>query len=490
MAKNKLPYPPDSNNPIVVLRSLSLDKEMHFLEELLSANAAGDTDRAAKCATAALLSTMDRTIVNAMVGVVSNLAYSTNKFPPSIKALLCKATDLGFHEFAYNAANQIVMSAKTAKGYKEAERVFKIAMAYAENPATQAAAHVNYCPIIRDGLISGVPDWPAAVEIYEAAARMGLVKAMFNAGNVCSWLASQGNREYAARAAHWFGHALEYRATRKPTLDMESPEELEEIFENCMGGLSGLHIDARFEGADLEEGIRWAKELKNKGNPEGTHNLGVGYIRRLAQMNAQPKKSPGENWRSVLSTMDWHFQGAMSTHTIPVAVHLDKRGRTEVDRQDVVLDDGSTISLFVTHAPCLPQFDGNALICAVANQLVNLHPDRFLLVSRRSLFIEKDGRSYTPIYVWQHEKFSRQSLWMSGSPELFLQQAKMDVDFLDERFSNWTCMIPIAVNALDEGFVVAKSATYNQPWVGVGEPWRMPFVSKENLAKVGIPTAG
>ncbi|MFM0007476.1 hypothetical protein PQR57_41830 [Paraburkholderia dipogonis] len=47
-------------------------------------------------------------------------------------------------------------------------------------------------------------------------------------------------------------------------------------------------------------------------------------------------------------------------------------------------------------------------------------------------------------------------------------------------------MKPIAVNALDEGFVVANSATFGQPWVGVGDPWCLPFVDEALLFEFGI----
>jgi hypothetical protein len=424
-----------------------------------------------------------------MVSLVNNLAYTENSYPPSLGTMLCKATDCGFQEYAYNAANQLMDTAKSVKGYKEAERYFKIAMAFDEKPRVQAAAHVNYCPIVRDGMISGKPDWPAAIAIYEKAAKMGLVKAMFNAGNVCNWLSDKGDRVYGARAAYWFRYALDFRTAQKPNLDMESPSELEEVFEQCMLSLSALNIDAKFDGADLEEGIQWARALANKGNLHARHNLGVGYMQRLAAMTTRPQSSPGANWRSVLSKMDWHFTEDVRTHTLPALTAQGKRGHTQVDGLSVALSNGKVMPLFVTHEPCLPGLGGIELICGIAEALVSQNPDGFFLVSRKGMFMEQDGRSYTPIYVWQDETFSQQALWMGSSPDVVLQHAKEGVDFLDERFSTWTCMIPIAVNALDEGFVVAKDTTFGQSWVGVGGPWRMPFVDKTQLSKLGLVIA-
>ena len=486
MDKLRPPGPPATDNPIIFLRAISPRKELAFLTELLDAHEERNVDRAAKCVIDALTSTLERDLVNAMVSVVNNLAYEADQYPPSMQAMLCKATDVGFHEFAYNAANQVMNNATTVKGFQEAERYFKLAMAYEANPQVQAAAHVNYCPIIRDGLISGTPDWPAAVEIYEKAAKMGLVKAMFNAGNVSSWLANQGDRAFGARAAYWFNYALEVQASRKPTLDMESPKELEEVYDTCMVALSALHIDAQFDEAQLEVGIGWARKAASKGNSQALHNLGIGYGRRLETLKAKPKKKPGANWCAVLSQMDWKFKKDLSTHDVSVTSHETKPQVTTVDRVSVMLCDGSTLPLFVTHEPCLPLFQGIDLLCGIAATLAGPHPEGFFLLGRKGLFAEGDGLRHMPIYVYQNGEFSLQPLSITSSPDLLLKHASEKVDFFDQRFGNGNCMIPIAVNALDEGFVVADDADYGKPWVGVGGPWRMPFLDESQLGKLGI----
>lgn len=483
MDKNRPPTPPHTDNPIIILRSLSLHAEHEFLGELLTAHKAGDVDRAAKCATAVLSSTMSRDTVNAMVGVVNNLAYEKNYYPPSVTVLLCKAADSGFHEYAYNAANHLMDGPENPKTYQEAERYFKMAMAFSEKPELQAAAYVNYCPLIRDGLISGTPDWPAAVTLYETAARMGLVKAMFNAGNVSSWLAARGDREYGARAAYWFQQALAVQENGTSTLDMETPEELGEVYAQSMVAMSALHIDAKFDGAQLEEGIRWAKAAIKRGAAEARQNLGVAYIRRLRNLAAAPG-SPGANWRSVLSQMDWQFSG--SPTTICVAAGAADGTSEQVDMLTVELSDGTTMPLFVTHEACLPALGGLELLTEIGIALVDRYPDGYFLLSRKALFMQQGEASYTPIYVWHDGKFTRQALWMGSSPDVVLQHAAEGVEFLDERFGTWTCMIPIAVNVLDEGFVVAKKAELGLPWVGAGGGWCMPFLDEGQLSKVGI----
>lgn len=490
MAKKNPPAPPATDTPIVYLRSVAdlrqLESDAEFLNELLDAHAVGDVDRAAKCVIAALPAMQDSNLADATVGLVHNMGVEEGRFPASYKKMLCLAVDFGLPEYAYNAANRLMDGPRSIRTYKKAEKYYKIAMGFNERPDLQAAAHVNYCVIIRDGLLSGTPDWPAAVEIYETAARMGLVKAMFNAANVSSWLAYRGDRTYGERAAYWLKYALDYRASHKPSLDMEPPAKLEEVFEQCMVLLSGLHIDARFDGAMLEEGIRWAREAAERGNDHARHNLGIGHIHRIRGMTTKPSKSPGGNWRSVLSQMDWRFKGRLRHESVSVPTSPVELETMKIDWLTVELDDGSQFPLFVTHSPCLPAFEGLDLLEFAARDLAKRHPGGFFLVSRRGYFVFHGEDSHTPIHVWQNGRLRMQTLWMGSSPEVVLQHTREGVEFLDSRFGTWTCMIPIAVNALDEGFVVAAHATPAQPWVGVGADWCLPYVDESQLYKLSI----
>jgi len=487
MTSNRIPKPPVSGSPILVSAQPRQSKARIVLEQFLDAHAAGDIDQAANCALAALASTLEAPIVESLVGLANDLAVTQDYHSTGVTQLLCNAADRGLLQHAYNAANRVMSDAKSPDDFKVAEHYFRLAMSFREKPELQAAAHVNFCPIVRDGLISGKPDWPAAVEIYEAAARMGLIKAMFNAGNVSDWLAAQGNREYGARAAYWFQYALDYRASGKPTLDMDTPAELEGVFQQCRVALSGCHIDARFDGADLEEGIRWAKEAVSLGSTEARHNLGIGYTRRLAKMTTPPQRLPGANWRSVLSQMDWSFSGGVETIVRTLRGEKGAQVPVELDKLTVQLADGSTIPLYVTHHPCLPCFGGGDIIQAIAENLARSgNPAGFLLLPRKAVFVQEGNSPFTPIYAYSQGEFGMQALGMVSSPDQVLQDLQDGIEFIDTRLPTWTCMIPIAVNALDEGFVVASSTTFRQPYATVGGPFRMPFVSKEKLQALGL----
>ena len=184
--------------------------------------------------------------------------------------------------------------------------------------------------------------------------------------------------------------------------------------------------------------------------------------------------------------MDWEFNDGIQPLSVRSPAGPEEGALTLVDSLTVKLADGTVIPLFAIHDPCLPEFGGLELLSGIAFVLADRHPAGYFLVSRKALFIQKGERSFTPIYVWYDGKFSRQALWMGGSPDQVLQNARAGVEFTDERFGNVNCMIPIAVNVLDEGYVVAEVAKPELPWVGVGEPWRMPFFDRSQLAKLRI----
>lgn len=474
--------PKNSYRPIT---SPSADEQLKLLDDFSIAFDAKDLSRATQLAMAALSARVEEDTLGALLDAVVHLASLYEESappPPDLQELLCRAVRYGFSRFAYSAANSVMENAKSVAEYQDAEQYFKIAMAYAENPAIQAAAYVNYCPIIRDGLISGEPDWPRSIEIYEVAAKMGLVKAMFNAGNMCVCMANKGAREYGDRAAYWFKHAIAVRDAAAPTLDLDLPEVLAGVFEQCEVGLMDLHIYGAFAGADETEGISRAKALAARGNPHAAYSLGAVYTRRLKHLASAPKHSPGANWQMVLAMLDWRFEGIPREERVILATPSGETTEVALDRLTVRCKDGRRVPLYVAHHACLPVSGGQRLLQVLAKAVSGSISEDFFLLPRKARFQANGDASHTPIYVRQGPMLSQQALWLGCGPEDVLQNASDKVDFLDPRFGVENCWISIALNALDEGLVVAGNAVTQQPYVNVGESWCMPFFSQENLA--------
>ncbi|OUM00108.1 sel1 repeat family protein [Variovorax sp. JS1663] len=396
MTKRPLPSPLESATPIIVPRPKLSETALRELRAVFDAIDEGRFDQAAKLASEALdrsSRSIERRFLGATIAYVDRTAVLADHVTPALLRLRLKAVDSGFHEFAYNAANHLMEAARTRADYKAAARYYKIAMAYDGEPRTQAAAHVNFCPIVRDGLITGEKDWPGAVEIYEQAARMGLIKGMFNAGNVLLWLTGEGRTgDHGTRAASWFAQAIDHFERRLPRLDMESDAQLEEVITNCRLNLAGMDIDGTYGGADAERGIAVVQELARQGHPVGKDYLRVGLSNRLQAIAEPPGESPGANWRIVLTAL----------------------------------------------------------------------PGREMYAA---------------------------SLWCGSTPDLLLRQCTDGVRLGNPEFGEDNCMISIAVNALDEGLIIAQDASPHMRYVEVGSGLRMPFVKEENLLDLGIVLA-
>ncbi|CAN7782468.1 hypothetical protein LJR175_008219 [Variovorax sp. LjRoot175] len=453
----------------------------------------GRFDDAARLASDALdKSPLERTLLSAMVAYVDSKAVLANRFTAAVGRLLRKATDRGFHEFAYNAANKVMESARKVSDYEVAARYYQIAMAFGDEPRTQAAAHVNFCPIVRDGLITGEKDWPGAVEIYEKAAKMGLIKGMANAGNVCLWLTSAGREaEYGDRAARWFVTAIDHFEERRPRVDMESDAELEEVITNCRLNLAGMDIDRTYSGASLDRGISVVQELARLGHPIGKDYLRVGLRNRLEAIAENPGDSPGANWRIVLTALGWTIDEEIRVERYEAPFARRARGRTRrVDRLLVELESKSKFPLLVVHDPCIPQDGGIEMLRSIAEQAQRNHPDGFFLLCRKAYFIENEGSIYTMIFAQlPGRELYLASLWDGATPDELVQQYKDGVQFGDPAFGEKNCMISIAVNALDEGLIIAQDASRYMRYVEVGSGLRMPFVREENLLDLGIVLA-
>lgn len=329
------PRPPDADRPISLVRDrATIKKELMGLENVIDAFERNDLDATARAALAMFDAGLSFKILNSAVSAANFLSGQVKDHPESYGLLLQRATDHGLPLWAYNAGNFLMDHARGPADYERAERYFKIAMSYAERPDLQAAAYVNYCPIVRDGLVTGKRDWQASVEIYEVAANMGLIRAMVNAGNMSLNLAQEGVPGYAERAAKWYQHALDFADSGRPHLDMESVLDLKkDALLNAQLDLAGIHIDQLIDNADPEYGIRLAGELAFQ-SEKAQRYYSIGLRGRLERLEADPG-SPAQNWRSVLTALDWTFDPRIEQHVLTLPglgvkrCHLVDRGNDD-----------------------------------------------------------------------------------------------------------------------------------------------------------------
>lgn len=441
----------------------------------------------------------DLTFMQEMVRAIEMHAV-LHKLPrhlDTIIPMLRAAVDVGILECAYNVANHLAKRAKSPEDYKVAARYYQIAMKQTDDRSLQAAAHVNYCEIVRDGLITGKPDWPQAVVIYGKAGDLGLVRGMTNAGNVCAWIANSDvsdaeAREYAALCVYWSERALAYVANGSPRLTMDDEVGLMRDTSTCRLNLAAMNIDDRFERADLERGIQYTLEVSSD-EPTAARFRNIGVSKRLQRLAVEPSKNPGENWRAVLRALGWSTSDVITQETFS-AESRSKRGEADTMKFDcfqVRLTDGTSRPFLVGHDAMLPSRGGFDDIEAVAEKINKRHLGGYFMVPRKGYFVRIEDEIYTPVVVADPDGgLGLQSLYYDAMPEDLIAHLRADDDLETIGYSCQDCMISIAVNALDEGLVIAADAHPGVGYVDAGDGWCMPFVRQESLLAMGIVLRG
>lgn len=442
-------------------------------------------------------------VLSSFAHYVVSGALSATRQPPRLTELLRIAADHGDPDHAYNYANLLVDAARTGEDYATALRWYEKAIAECRSPRMRAASLVNSTHIVRDGLAEGEPDWERAVDRYERAGRMGMVVAMFNAGNVAGWIANKGNKDYVARAAYWFQYALDYVSAGKVVLDFNGPDGdngMDAVLNRCRLALAYIHVNANWPEADPEYGIKLITDLAVAGDEEARETFGKGMARRLLALQRPVSESPSENWRRVLKALNWDVTVGLGGENVSdddLHVLLREKLGIEVFSVNLATQPGTYMPVVVTDDPYLPVAGGDEILPKLAEMLLKIFPRGCILFTRRAMFRQIDSRMFTRAFVVfsraPHLREVAISLF-GGGPESLLEQAGRGAACgSDSRFADANCAISIAVNTFDDGLSPAEGGRIDSAWIGVGNNWRMPVLrshgepADELLARVMEP---
>ena len=438
--------------------------------------------------------------------------------PKLLRELLELGSEAGWSECSYNLANSI------AGGWSDTERnvssqwppreevatvdrLYAKVMAHKEEPdgvnndELRSAAMVNRAALIRDGLLTGVEDWPAAVKLYEQAAELGNVVGAFNAGNVSAWLSEKGERAYAARSAKWYRRAIEMveAGAIKPT--HTSPENAKQMAESARGSLAHMVLD----GVISAEGDPVLKRITAEHEATCTRAGHGGRVRRFTERvkaaTGAAAATPAGNWLRAFTLLGWKCPGVGSVER---SLFEDPtRGGNSVRLETVVFPKqvgGQQIKLVVVWDACLPVDDGFARIEAALKHVRGKDESSYLLgVGRKAVIKVHEGYEFTPAWLVKPGEVKSTMVSIGGAstgPMDLVEQATKGRAFasspgdasLDYEFA-------IAVNTLDAGVPAARTwdpGTVN--WVGVGgfemKEWRMPYYDYLELVAFGFAPPG
>ncbi len=251
---------------------------------------------------------LDQEINGFIAGMFGNAYVLRRKRMPKVAIdLFCAGAGFHFEDSAYNAANALLHDSGSPGDIELAEKYFLQAIGDTEDPSKKAAALVNYAEIVRDGMITGKPDYPGAIALYEQAAELGLVTGMFNAGNVSMWMFQQGDSSHAGKGIYWLTRLQEHFACGKPFLEMDQSNLGKGFLESAIDMLVKFHVLSDCPEADVDVGL--ALLLAQPKKPESTNVrqwlIEKALIKRLEKSENPVRNTPGHNWRHLLSQLGW-----------------------------------------------------------------------------------------------------------------------------------------------------------------------------------------
>lgn len=409
-------------------------------------------------------------ICGLVIGTLSNLNHVSKYKSPKVMEMIIKAVDVGFVDCAYNAANHFLTTAKNKEDWIKAEHYFKISIATAKDDSSKASSLVNYCPIVRDGMIAGKKDFPGAVAIYEEAANLGLLIGMYNTANVCTWIGDEGDLSWIPKAVYWFETMMTRYEQNQIVLEMDDRETLKGAYNAAHIKLANIHIRGLFPEADFEYGLQLLQKCEIM---KGTENM-VSWLtsyaldQRISKLSMPEINSTAHNWHYVLSAIGWELSPVRQLHE-----HL------EIFMADA---NNRSIPVIAIHVLMPPDSKG-ATMATVKRYLNDAGIFEYLLVSQIAMFKVKDKLNYTAMSYVNGNKQDLISVKAGVPLGRMIDAVSLGTSMTSTEFGANSCAIPIAVNLLAQGKEISSHFNFGSQCTD-HKGWYMPF--HESVPRVPI----
>ena len=383
---------------------------------------------------------LDRHVNEWVVGLFGNAYALRRKTKPKAAIdLLRAAADLHYEDAAYNAANALLHDSGSPGDIVLAEQYYLQAIDDTEDPSKKSAALVNYCEIVRDGRITGTPDYPGAIALYEQAAELGLVTAMFNVGNVAMWMRNQGDESYAGKGIYWLTRLQEHFAQGKPFLEMDKPNVSQAFLDSALDMLVKFHVLTDCPEADVDVGyaLLLAQPITHECAKGRQWVLEQALIKRLRKSGMPLSNMPGRNWAHVLRQLGWECSTS-DNHPEMRAECFKVESKRHGDLYFVVMN-----GLFDPEHP-------SEQVLQTIKHMHGQGMHQFFIAPSYALFRQHEDRIYTPVMVASHKALGIGFIGLEGGPDLVFESRQQPIHHL-EHLSTDSCVISIAINRLNEG---------------------------------------
>lgn len=417
---------------------------------------------------------LDRHINSWVVGLFGN-AYCLRRktMPKAAIDLFCAGADLHYEDAAYNAANALLHDSGSAGDIVRSEKYYLQAVADTQDPSKKSAALVNYAEIVRDGRITGQPDYPGAIAIYEKAAELGLVTAMFNVGNVAMWMRKQGDEGYVGKGIYWLTRLKEHFEQGKSFLEMDEPNVGPAFLGSALDMLIKFHVLSNCPEADVEVGL--ALLLAQPVTPECAEGrqwvIEKALIKRLRKSGKPTQNTPGLNWHHVLTQIGW------------ICCEHSKSVDIEAEIFTVETEEHVDFLFLVMNGLFDPEKPSN-YVTGLIHHLRAAGVRRFFIAPSHALFRHHEGRNYTPVLVGSQDSLGVGFIGLEGGPQATYDSRLKPIDHL-KHLSADSCFISIAINRLNEGCSLRNDLDLGSMYGGFGD-WGLPLKDEESSKSIHL----
>jgi TPR repeat protein len=416
-----------------------------------------------------------------VINLISLVAIENNNRGHWYETLLLQAAEGGLSHCAYNVGNLIAERATSPADHALAHRYFTQAAQNATDPATKASALVNFCAPIRDGLITGTPDWKRAIEIYEEAAALNLAVGMFNAANVACWLKDKGEFAYAARAVKWLNTLITRVDAGETFVDIGGDAEVQEVYWRAKSRLAELHALSQVEAVDVD--LIFEMAAAEPDADRAAWFRGWGYEHRLQKTAVMAKPAAWANWLSVLTILGWELDCE------PTDLNL---GPNTGDSRLLKFkrEKGSPLALAVVDLVEVESNDGVYRLRDLVNAIQDEHDGPCLAIGSKGLFIGPatfaDDRSYTVCVSCSNGiNIAPIPIWPGATVDDVAAQMDHTGSIFTEHNTDNGNTIAIMVNALGTGRNLDGVNFPRAIYVNVGSVFYSPIFTVEQAIELG-----